>query len=197
MNTFLALRLADGPRDRLAQVAERLQAWGLPASWVDPDDYHLTMLFLGKLDADEAGMVPQAIDLVANSLLRPALRFAGLGAAGGRTEPRVVYAALSDAQGACADIYHDLCDAMGMKPERQFQPHVTVCRPRTATPRDLAAMPLHRDWPHLLEANGQADWGDCDTTHLVLYGSQTDRVPRYRELASWPLGLAVRPGTEP
>lgn len=188
MNTFLALRLADGPRDRLAQVAERFQAWNLPASWVHPEDYHLTLLFLGKLDADEAGTVPQAVDLVANSLRRPSLRFVGLGASGGKNEPRVVYAALSDVEHACADMYGDLCDAMGMKPEPRFLPHVTICRPRPSTPRELSDQPLYRDWPHLLEANGQADWGDCETTHLVLYGTQVERIPRYRELASWPLG---------
>ncbi len=187
MNTFLALRLADPPRDRLAQVADRLRAWNLPANWVRPEDYHLTLLFLGKLDADEAGMLPHAVDLVAGSLRRPSLRFCGLGASGGRTEPRLVYCALSDSEHACAGMNHDLCDALGMKPERAFMPHVTLCRPRPSTPRDIAEQPLFRDWPHLLEANGQADWGDCETTHLVLYRSQTDRMPRYRELASWPL----------
>jgi 2'-5' RNA ligase len=188
MNTFLALRLADAPRDRLAQVAERLRAWNLPAAWVHPEDYHLTLLFLGRLSADETSMLPAAVDLVASSLRRPRLRFAGLGATGGRTEPRVVYAACADAAGGCADMHLDLSDALGMKPEaRPFLPHVTVCRPKTATPREVREQPLMRDWPHLLEAHGQADWGDCETTHLVLYRSEPEGATRYRELASWPL----------
>jgi 2'-5' RNA ligase len=189
-NAFLALRLADAPRDRLARVAERLQEWNLPAAWTHPEDYHLTLVFLGRIDDTEAGMIPHAIDLVAGALARPRLRFAGLGATGGRSEPRVVYAALEDAAGGCADMHHDLCDALGMEPEKRFLPHVTLCRPKTATPREVREQPLFRDWPHLLEAHGQADWGTCETTHLVLYRSEPERLPRYRELAKWELSAA-------
>ncbi len=186
MNHFLALRLADDPRDRLAAVADRLQAWQLPASWVHPDDYHLTVAFLGAVDADEARYLPYSIASVAGSLRRPQLRFSGLGASGGRTEPRVVYTALDDPEQACAGIHRDLCDCLGMEPERQFMPHVSICRPRSATPRDLAGA-ANRSWPLLLEAHGLADWGPCPTTDLVLYRTQPERGTRYQEVQRWPL----------
>ncbi|MBA3685960.1 MAG: RNA 2',3'-cyclic phosphodiesterase [Planctomycetes bacterium] len=192
MNHFLALRLADAPRDQLAALSSRLQAWDLPANWVHPDDFHLNLLFLGRCDADEARTLPYTIEDLAQSLPRPQLRLAGLGAFGGRTEPRVVYAALEDRDGACARAHLDLCDALGMKPEAHFHPHVTICRPRPPHPHDAthpsirSARPGRRDWPTLLEAHGLADWGECPTTELVLYRS-TDRTPRYAELASWRL----------
>src|SRR4051812_13252402 len=109
---FLALRLADEPRDRLTIVSERLQAWQLPASWVHPDDYHLTLAFLGRVDPDEARFLPHVVADVAGSLRRPRLRFSGLGAFGGRTEPRVVFAALEDPEAACAGMHLDLCEAL-------------------------------------------------------------------------------------
>ncbi len=192
MNHFLALRLADEPRDRLAAISSRLQEWNLPAAWVHPEDFHLTLLFLGRCDADEARTLPYSIEDLAQSLPRPRLRLAGLGALGGRTEPRVVYAGLEDRDGACALAHRDLCDALGMKPEAHFHPHITICRPRTPPPFDQAqpslrwSRPARRDWPCLLEAHGLADWGECPTTELVLYRS-TDRTPRYAELASWRL----------
>jgi RNA 2',3'-cyclic 3'-phosphodiesterase len=186
MNHFLALRLADEPRDRLAALSTRLQEWNLPANWVHPDDLHLTLLFLGRCDADEARTLPYTIEDLAQSLPRPRLRLAGLGALGGRSEPRVVYAGLEDRDGACGVAHHDLCEALGMKPEARFHPHITLCRPRGPQPFELSQMSARRDWPCLLAAHGQADWGECPTTELVLYRS-TDRTPRYAELASWRL----------
>lgn len=186
MNHFLALRLADEPRDRLAAVAERLQAWQLPAAWVHPDDYHLTLVFLGALDADEARVLPHLIDGVASSLRRPQLRFSGLGASGGRTEPKVVFAAIEDEEHACAGMHADLCEALDHAPERRFMPHVTLCRPRSPVPRDAG----NRDWPQLFAANGIADWGICQTTDLVLYQTRPELGTRYQPLASWQLVAA-------
>jgi 2'-5' RNA ligase len=184
MNHFIALRPSAEACDRLAALAQRFQAWNLPADWVDPDDYHVTLAFLGHLDAVEAGCMPQAIDLVASSLRRPALELVGLGAAGGRTEPRVVYAALRDAGGLLGDLHRDLCDAAGLTPERAFLPHITLCRPR---PPGRGEGPGHGDWRELLTAHGQAEWGPLAVSELVLFQSQARVMPRYRALARWPL----------
>jgi len=190
MNHFIALRLADAPRDRLADLARRLQEWNLPANWVHPEDYHLSLLFLGHCDADEVRTLPYAIEALAAGVPRPRLRLAGLGALGGRTEPKIVFAALEDRDGACAGLHRDLADMLSVDVDPRFAPHVTLCRPRPGNPSDVALRPSRRDWPQLLEANGLADWGDCPTTDLVLYRS-TERTPRYAEVASWPLLAAA------
>lgn len=188
MNHFLALKLADAPRDRLAQVAERLQAWELPAAWVDPDDYHLTVAFLGKLDDDEAHVLPSAIELVASGLRRPELRFSGIGAAGGRSEPRSVFAALSDIESRCADIHLDLCDALDLTRDQPFAPHVTICHPRRAGAWQSPTP--GRTWSDLFLAHGLADWGTCETTDLVFYRRRAGPGSRYEVLADWPLVAA-------
>ncbi|MEK7413691.1 MAG: RNA 2',3'-cyclic phosphodiesterase [Planctomycetota bacterium] len=182
-NHFLALRLDDDSRDRLATVADRLRAWDLPARWTHPDDYHVTLVFLGPIDDSDASYLPAAIDELAGSFRRPALTFAGLGASGGSTEPKYVFAATSDSEAACAGMRADLCEVLEMKPEARYQPHVTICRPQS-TPANL---PLFRDWPHLLEANGIAHWGACTTSDVVLWRRSDGGVRRYDELARWPL----------
>ena len=186
MKHFLALALADGPRERLVQLSERLRQWNLPARWVHPEDYHITVRFLGELDAVEAAAVPCAVELVAPAIARPALTLCGLGASGGRTEPRVVYAALADSAHRLAELHYDLSGALGLEPERAFLPHVTLCRPDARARNDCSGPP-RGDWPQLLEANGQADWGACETTELVLYQSRAALRPRYHALARWRL----------
>ncbi|MBA3698394.1 MAG: hypothetical protein H0W78_06045 [Planctomycetes bacterium] len=185
MNHFLALKLADAPRDRLAQVAQRLQAWELPATWVDPENYHLTVAFLGELAADEAHLLPSAIDLVACGLRRPDLRFSGIGAAGGRSEPRTVFAALTDIDARCADIHLDLCAGLDLTRDPAFAPHVTICHPRRAGAWQTPAP--GRTWSDLFLANGLADWGTCETTDLVFYRRREGPGSRYEVLADWPL----------
>lgn len=186
MNHFLALKLDDASRDRLAAHARRLQEWHLPAHWTHVEDYHLTLLFLGQVDADEARTLPYSVEPVAHGLHAPRLRFAGLGAIGGRTEPRAVYAALEDVDEVCAAASRDLSDSLGVEGEGRFLPCVTLCRPRPPMPGERDQIGGRRDWPQLLEANGLADWGGCVVTDLVLYRS-TERTPRYEPIASWKL----------
>jgi 2'-5' RNA ligase len=187
MHHVLALRLADAARDRLSVVADRFKAWELPAAWVDPDDYHLTVVFIGALDADEVRILPHLIEDVARSLRRPWLRLSGLGAHGGRSEPRVVFAGLEDPERACAGMHADLCETLELKTDPNFMPQIPLCRPHSGPNGHTEAANGHRDWPTLLSANGLADWGECPTTELVLYQCLLGRTVRYNELASWPL----------
>lgn len=180
---FVALRLDDDSRERLAAVAERLRAWNLPARWTHPDDYHVTLVYLGMLDDAEASYLPTVLDELAGSCRRPALTFAGLGASGGSTEPKRVFAAAADHEADCARMRADLSEVLEVTPDARYLPHVTLCRPQPAPPR----LPLFRDWPHLLEAHGIAHWGACGTTDVVLWRRADGGVRRYAEVARWPL----------
>ena len=185
-NHFLGLRLDLDSIDRLTTVAQRLRSWQLPARWTHPDDYHLTLVFLGPVDDDEARYLPDALAEVAGSLRAPALTFSGLGATGRNGDsdgPKYVYAAVDDPEQGCDGMRRDLCEVVEQCPEATWRPHVTLCRPQPV-PHGL---PLFRDWPHLLEANGQAHWGACVVSDVVLWRSSGIGATRYEALASWPL----------
>ncbi len=185
VNHFLGLRLTHDSAERLRAVADRLRAWDLPARWTHPDDYHLTLVFLGAIDDDEARYLPDALAEVAGSQRAPHLAFSGLGAGGSHgDEPKYVFAAVEDAERGCDAMRRDLCEVVEHAAGRDYKPHVTICRPQPV-PRGL---PLFRDWPHLLEANGQAQWGACVVSDLVLWRSSGVGATRYEALASWPLG---------
>ncbi|MDA3960040.1 MAG: RNA 2',3'-cyclic phosphodiesterase [Planctomycetota bacterium] len=182
MNHFLAIRPDGATRDRLAAIAERLQRWGLNARWVDPEDYHITICFLGHIDAAELRSVPWSVADVGSALCPPDLRLPGLGAFGGRREPKTVYAAVDDPGGWCMDLHLDVHDALGMRPEHHFHPHITLCRPSGRGDGDDA-------WPRLLEAHGLAEWGSCVAQELCLLASDPlGDGRRYRTLERWPIG---------
>ncbi len=152
-NHFIAVEIDEAARERLATIAARLRDWQLSARWVHPLDYHITACFLGRLDEDEARVIPHTIDDIAAGFHPGPMHLPGLGAFGGRHVPRVVYAAVEDPQEACSHLACDLHAALDVSLTRPYLPHITLCRPQ----RDRA--PAGRDWPDLLAAYGQALWG--------------------------------------
>ncbi len=187
MNHFLALRLADSARDRLAQLNERFAEWGLPAHWTHGDDLHVSVLFLGQCDDDEVQFIPTLIDDVARTMVCPELQLSGLGARGGRREPSVVFAACQDAADVCLHTHASLAACLDRTPDAQYRPTIPLCRPNGRGDVSRA----QGTWSDLFAAYGEAQWGTCPTTHLVLYRSTAYR-PRYQAIESWPLIGAER-----
>ncbi|MFW5882056.1 MAG: RNA 2',3'-cyclic phosphodiesterase [Planctomycetota bacterium] len=180
-NHFIAVEIDEAARERLATSAARLRDWQLNARWVHPLDYHITTCFLGRLEADEARVIPHAIDDIAAGFHPGPMRLPGLGAFGGRHVPRVIYAAVADPQEACAHLAHDLHAALDVPSTRPYLPHITLCRPQRGRP------PAGRDWPDLLAAYGQALWGAVHGV-AVVYCESADAgpdQPRHMVLERW------------
>ena len=49
MRLFLALNLPKKERQRIQRAARPLQEGGLPVRWVDVEQYHVTLKFLGTV----------------------------------------------------------------------------------------------------------------------------------------------------
>lgn len=112
---------------------------GLPgARWIDPENYHLTLRFIG--DVDDA--VAHEVASLLGKVRRPALelRFDALSAFGGR-RPRVVVATLAQTA-ALMELqaeHERLMQRIGLEPEgRKYLPHVTLARLRDTSSRQVA-----------------------------------------------------------
>jgi len=124
-------------------VADALRAWqgGLPgARWIEPGDFHVTLRFLGDVEATVADDVVEALSGMRE---RPALTVTldGLGIFGG-DRPRALYAAVVP-EAELLDLQAEqerLVRRAGVEPERRkFTPHVTLARlRRDATPEATA-----------------------------------------------------------
>jgi RNA 2',3'-cyclic 3'-phosphodiesterase len=186
-NYFIALRLSPNSSERLQQNVEQLKKWDLTAEWTHPQDYHITVSFLGPLTHEEVHLIPSAIDLLVSSWKRPPLTFAGLGARAGRHLPQSVYVALSDPQGICQDFHRDLNDALEVRDARPFLPHVTLCRPRSSA-REAQEQPR---WYELFSAFGVVEWGACECDELALFvrrkGAHERDAARYHVVTNWSL----------
>jgi 2'-5' RNA ligase len=112
---------------------------GLPgARWVEPENYHLTLRFIGDVD----GAVARDVASMLGSVSRPQfnLRLDGLSSFGGR-KPRAVVAAV-EASPPLLDLQSEherLLQRIGLEPEgRKYTPHVTLARLRDTSSRQVA-----------------------------------------------------------
>lgn len=112
---------------------------GLPgARWVDPENYHLTLRFIGDVDDRIAHEIGELLGRVRRRGFEIALN--GLDQFGGR-KPRAVFAA-ANASPALLELqaeHERLLQRMGLPPEsRKYTPHVTLARLRDASTREVA-----------------------------------------------------------
>ena len=157
---FTALEI---PPD-IAQSLAMLRG-GLPgARWVDPENYHLTLRFIGDIDDALANDIALLLDQVNRRGFD--LRFDGLAPFGGR-KPRAVVAAVAPVPPLIElQAEHErLMQRVGLEPEkRKYTPHVTLARLRDSTSLQVA---------DYLSARGPFRVAPFSVSRFVLYSSKT------------------------
>ena len=125
------------PRD--AALSLSLLRGGLPgARWVDVENYHLTLRFIGDVEGHVADEIANALDRIR----RPSfsLTLSGVGAFGSR-KPHAIWAGVTaspDLNALQAEIER-ICQRIGVPSDpRKFVPHVTLARLKNASDNDVA-----------------------------------------------------------
>ncbi|QZA32097.1 RNA 2',3'-cyclic phosphodiesterase [Hydrogenibacillus sp. N12] len=176
MRLFFALPVPPGARAALAGFTRAHRA-DLPfRRFVHPDDYHLTVAFLGELPDAVLPALLRSVDRLRPSAPGPLrIRLEALGAFGPAERPRVLVARGRLDPEAPFLRYRDALVAAladeGIAVDRKpFVPHVTLARDGTAPLPDLPWTPI---------AYAAAD--------LVLFRSDLGKKPMYTPLQAWPL----------
>ena len=123
---FTALELPDAVAAELALMRGGV----LGARWLEPEDYHVTLRFIGDIDARAAQDITETL----GSIRRPRapVRFEGLSWFGG-DKPRSIVARVK-AEPALTDLQAEQerrLRRIGVEPEtRKYTPHVTLARLR-------------------------------------------------------------------
>lgn len=121
-------------------LALSLKRGGLSgARWIDADNYHITLRFIGDVDHQTANDIADGLDRLSNSL-RFDVRLTHLGSFGG-DKPRALYAGIeaSEALNRLQAAQERVLQRLGLPAEgRKFVPHVTLARLRGATALEVA-----------------------------------------------------------
>jgi 2'-5' RNA ligase len=171
-----AARVARGVRDRL----ERAETYGV--SWVAPDNFHLTLRFLGEVADAAVGQLSEA-------LARPFaaapfdLELAGVGMFPPAGAARVIWLGVREGFDSLAALHAEVEQrlsalAFGAE-ERGYRAHLTIARFRVPAPARVR---------QVIPAVDEASIGRCRVSHVTLYRSQlSPKGATYTPLVHGPL----------
>jgi 2'-5' RNA ligase len=113
---------------------------GLPgARWIDPENYHITLRFIGDIDQRTADEIERALMRVERPHFE--LTLSGLDALGGN-KPHSIVASVkpTPALRELQSEHERIIQRIGLEPERRkFRPHVTLARIKGVSEGDAAA----------------------------------------------------------
>lgn len=122
---FVAIDLPPAIRERLVSLC-----CGLPgARWVDPEQMHLTLRFIGEVNSSVFQLVREALTEVRSDPFT--LRLEGIGFFPPRGLPRVAWAGIrkNDQLVQLRNRIESVLVRSGLEPEgRKFSPHITLAR---------------------------------------------------------------------
>ncbi len=156
---FSAIEIPRSIAERLTMLRSGLSG----ARWIDPENYHLTLRFIGDVDGATARDFTNALGAIDVPPFE--LRLSGLGSFGGR-KPRAIFADLapSEALETLQRAHERAAREAGLPPEsRNFKPHVTLARLRGARADAVATY---------LERQGGVAAEPFTVNRFVLYSSR-------------------------
>ena len=163
-------------KNELGRAIETLEGSIAGARWVPAQNLHVTMTFLGRVEAENIQGVSAAIAQAVSDHVDFTVRLGELGAFPSLRRARVIWAGLDDPTSGLAGLADSVAGAtepLGFPREaRAFQPHVTIARLKNPRPVELGAAPAPLSFP---------------VERISLFESHLRRpAPVYEELATFP-----------
>lgn len=183
IRAFIAVQLPPEVKQALSCVQDTLKSGpGAPVKWVEPQNLHLTLKFLGDIDPDSVGSILAAMKEAAAGTGNLHLEMSGLGTFPGGRRVRIVWAGLAGEIKKLADLQERIETRLvpiGFQKEpRGFQPHLTIGRVR-----DQASPSEREDLYRRIERETNAKKARVSIDSVFLMQSRlTPSGPIYSEL---------------
>jgi 2'-5' RNA ligase len=135
MRVFIAIDIDDKTRKAIAslqkQIASKVDVKKGDLKWVEPNNIHLTLKFLGEISDEQLKEVSEIVNTVAQAHQKFTLEIESVGSFGGRSA-KVVWVGASKGTDELLALQKDLDDLLAQagypKEEREFSAHLTLCR---------------------------------------------------------------------
>ena len=148
---FVGIELDATARAKCASIAERLRASGLDGRFEAPAKFHITLAFLGWVDAKDVTEIDRAMHAASKAQPRFTLTLDRIGAFPHERRPRIVWIGSNDQGAAFRSLSQSLREvyaALGFAFDKHAVAHVTIARtkePRAPLPMldAIDPIPLH------------------------------------------------------
>jgi RNA 2',3'-cyclic 3'-phosphodiesterase len=167
MRLFVAVTLGEAIEAAASAGIQRLKGLAPRARWVPAANLHLTLHFLGEVEAERLPALKEALERVGPAHAPLVLTLEGGGAFGSPSHPRVLWAGVSGETKALGALQADVVEALrplGFEPEhRDYAAHLTLARAKL--PRG------ERELAECVRALQGEKWGEARVDRLVLFES--------------------------
>jgi 2'-5' RNA ligase len=185
LRTFIAIDLGKPIRDRLVALQQTLARAGTEVKWVEPENLHVTLLFLGEVDDRAVVELCRAVTDCCAGLAGFRLEVERVGCFPNPRRPRTVWAGVGEGTQEVVAL-HDALEPplleLGCyrREDRPYTPHITLGRVRGDRSTDPLAAALNR------HAGWQAGVAEVREV-LVMSSELTPAGPVYTVLSRSPL----------
>lgn len=179
MRAFIAIEIDDTVRQKLVAAQRQLADTGAQLRLVEPENIHVTMKFLGDIREDQIGAITDAVRTAVAGVGPFDIGVRGIGVFPDLRYIRVIWAGVSDGREQVTSIQRHIDQnlaKLGFKPERDFVPHLTLARAKSAGGKERLVA--------LLKSMQNVEFGSCCVGAVELKQSTlTPKGPIYSTLA--------------
>lgn len=140
MRAFIAIELPQKIKESLEQLQNKLKIAAADLKWVRPENIHLTLKFLGEIDAQKQEEITKIIEAIADKTNPFSLSIRSLGAFSRMNFPRVIWVGLDkgaqEAEKICLALEEKISKLGIPKEERPFSAHITLGRVKSNLNRE-------------------------------------------------------------
>ncbi|PIP18810.1 MAG: RNA 2',3'-cyclic phosphodiesterase [Candidatus Omnitrophica bacterium CG08_land_8_20_14_0_20_41_16] len=140
MRTFIAIELPEDIKDRLGRLQDKLRKCGADVKWVEPENIHLTLKFLGERDDKKIAKISEIVAETAKNHLPFLAHITSVGAFPKIDYPRVIWVGVEQGDAETKKIAQELEEKIATvgipKEDRPFSSHITIGRTRSPKNRE-------------------------------------------------------------
>jgi len=182
MRAFIAIELPGEIKDFLSRAQERLKTSAADVKWVEPENIHLTLKFLGEIDDKKLNKILRIIEDLANGRDAFSMRLSSIGAFPKIDFPRVIWVGIDKGERETEEIAKGLEERIAKigipKEKRPFSSHITIGRTRSTLNREKLVQELFK----LRDGFGRENL-EFPVTKITLFKSTlTPAGPNYQVL---------------
>lgn len=148
MRAFIAIELPKDLKNALSQLQEQLRKTAADVKWVQPDNIHLTLKFLGEIDEKKLDKISLILDKIAISNKCFQISFSTLGAFPKMSSPRIIWVGIEKGDMETKKIACELegeIEKIGIpKENRPFSTHITIGRIKSALNQQMLTQELNQ-----------------------------------------------------
>ena len=96
IRAFIAVDIGEEIRTALGKVQRTLQRAHADVKWVNPENLHLTLAFLGNVSIDKIRPVEAALDFAFQRQKTFSLKISGIGTFGKAKHPRIIWVGITE-----------------------------------------------------------------------------------------------------